>query len=135
MYLFQIFVNRVLTPAQGQEMLDRMFEKVTPESITGGFTAVKIPGVNTHENPFPVWVQDALKQIPDITYDDINFCYQRNFPSREKAKLMMDWFDATLRPWLRDKAVNSYPESVPVVDCLHVRVMDHSDGTGDADTF
>jgi len=134
MYLFQIFVNRVLTPEKGQEMLDKMFAKVTPQSITGGFTAVKIPGENTHENPFPQWIQDALKKIPELTYDDVNFCFQRPFSTREKAKNMMEWYDATLRPWLQAEAAK-HPEDVHTVDALHVRVMDHTDGVGDADTF
>ena len=99
--LFQVFLNRGLTPEQGREFLKRMDKQIdsNPTQAAGTHT-VKIAGVTRFDDAagqkpvFPDWLQRALREKCFLQYDAVNLCYFKRYDTEEGAVLMMQWFDS-----------------------------------------
>lgn len=127
MYLFIILVHRQLTPQQGQAALEQMQQEIDRQIGTAGFGAVRLPGVNQFENPFPDWFRQQAERWL-LRYNDINYSYQRQYERRESAQAALDWFANEVRPWMRmhDPAFEQ---------TVTVRVMDANEETTGLDSF
>jgi hypothetical protein len=130
MYLFVVYHNRQLTPQQGQQALEQMMQGIDTQQtrVSAGAGALRLPGVNRFENPFPQWLRDAATQEWKLHYNDINYCYQQGFNARHEAESKMDWFERVARPWIRQRD--------PALEGnVQVRVMDEHDETLIFDSF
>ncbi|MGH8670466.1 MAG: hypothetical protein ACREUA_00300, partial [Burkholderiales bacterium] len=78
-------------------------------------------GVTLHENPFPVWLREAL-EAARLRYNTVNFCYQGAYRTLDDAEKMRTWFDGQFRLWI----VQEKKADQPFVDKLLVRVSDDS---------
>jgi hypothetical protein len=118
-YLTQFFVHRELTPAQGQWMLNQIVREVDKNPTHWNPGAVKIPGINRFENPFPQWLQETFVQY-GFVYDSINLCYAGPFPTEAEAEKWRTWFDNSVRPWAAQRGLDT--------STVHARVMcEHPD--------
>lgn len=97
MVRLQFFVTRVLTPAQGQEALSQMFNKI--KELPGGTGAVRTPA-NVSENPFPDWLVKLLEErVPNLEYDQVNFCYFVQLETEKEAVYFSEYLVKMLKPW------------------------------------
>lgn len=120
MFLFIILVHREFSPEQGQAALDAMIANIDQQQIGGSIGAVRLPGQNRFENPFPDWFQDAARGW-QLEYNDVNYCYQRFYSTRAKADAALHWFDTSVRPWIQSRDARW-------ASTVSVRVMDdHAD--------
>jgi hypothetical protein len=135
--LFQVFLNRGLTPEQGQEFLRRMSKKIdnSPAPTPGAPGTVKMPGITRYDDSgrpvFPDWLANALRDRCKLEYDYMNLCYFKRYASEQDARAMMTWFDNSFRPWMM-KVFFQYADTLKN---LQVRVMDEHDSLGDAQTY
>ena len=132
--LFQVFINRGLTPEQGREFLKRMDKEIDKNPMAGtGTHTVKIAGVTRYDDPsaqkpvFPDWLARALRERAGLSYDSVNLCYTKKYDTEAEAVAMMNWFDASFRPWLSSVFV----AQKEILAQVQVRVMDeHADIAG-----
>ena len=135
--LFQVFLNRGITPQQGQQYLKEMDRKIDQgASLTpGALGTVKIPGVTRYDeagrNVFPDWLGKALRERCGLDYDAINLCYFKRMPNEENAVALMHWFDSNFRPWLK-QVFFAQGETLAK---LQVRCMDEHSDVADAQSF
>ncbi len=128
MVLLQLFIHRQLTPDQGQMYLNEMFT-VGKHNPQGGVAAVKIPMVTRHENPFPAWLQAAIRSWGKCAYDSVNMCYIFRYEYEDGAEIAREWIDTHFRPWTKAH----YPAFD--IDLLHVRVMGEHEDVQGSDSF
>jgi hypothetical protein len=75
--------------------------------VTPGFTKIEVPGATIHENPFPVWLYEALVQlIPELKFDDINYTLVKRCDHREDAQHYKEWLE---NEFLKSEYVQSDP--------------------------
>ena len=118
-YLTQFFVHRELTPEQGQWMLNQIVMEVDKNPTHYAPGAVKIPGINRFENPFPKWLQDTFLTY-GFAYDSINLCYAARFNDEASAEVWRNWFDNSVRPFAAARSLDT--------STIHARVMcEHPD--------
>lgn len=129
MVQLQLFVHRQLTPEQGQLYLAEMFEVGGRFTTQGGVGTVKIPSVTRHENPFPAWLQAAIRSWGKCSYDSVNMCFIFRYEYEDGAEVAREWIDSYFRPWVK---VN-YPAFN--IDLLHVRVMGEHEDVQGSDSF
>lgn len=100
-FMLQIdMVQRTLTPEQGQEKLKVLAAAASSEPAAKLTGVIKLPEVNTFENPFPEWLVDALKErIPEIQFDNLNYIYWLECASEAEAKRLADWVCGDLKEW------------------------------------
>lgn len=118
-YLAQFFVHRELTPEQGQWMLNQIVMQVDKNPTHYAPGAVKLPGINRFENPFPQWLRDTFTTY-GFQLDSINWCYAASFATEGAAEVWRQWFDSSVRPWAARRGLDT--------STVHARVMcEHPD--------
>ena len=130
MYLFQVFLNRPLTPSQGQQFLEEMTREIDKNPQHWTPHSVKIPGVTRYDNVFPKWLSAELEKLK-LSYDRVNLCYAIQFKTEQEAVNLMDWFDREWRPW----AGKQYPQGQSELSRVQVRVMDEHEDVANAQSF
>lgn len=136
MYDFQVMMQpRVLTPVEGQAKLAEMFAEIkrNESQAAAGVNVLKMDGVNNHANPFPNWLYEWLKRIPNVQFDTINYMFWKRCKTKEEAESFKQWVE-NLKNWAR---LND-PEKFAEFERLVVNIMDVSADEikhGQLDTF
>lgn len=135
--LFQVFLNRGITPEQGQQYLREMDKQIDdgPALTPGVPGTVKIPGVTRYDgaghNVFPDWLANALRDKVGLEYDAMNLCYSKRFQREQDAVALMHWFDVNFRPWLKQV----FFAQAAILDTVQVRIMDEHPDVMDAASY
>ena len=129
-YMFQVMIRRELTPQEGQAMLEQLTKAIDAQQASapvGGTGVIKVPGITRHDDPFPPWLRDRLVNTVGLSYDPINFCYVRAFPTEQGAVDLMNWFEQHYRPWM----LKVHSNEGEIISKVQTRVMDdHADLQG-----
>ena len=119
-YAVQINLKgRVLTPEEGQKILQEMREQVPMDKTTGSWETIESKN-NIKKVDWPSWLSDwLLRGIPGLQYDTINWIFYRNCQTRAEADAIQKWV-VDLKEWARTNDA----EKFAVLDRTDVKIHD-----------